>query len=344
METFNLEMVEQSFRSYKAGSIINATVVAKTDRGLIVNIGGKSDGIIEEPEFFNLAKGTKLDVQIVNSRAEDGLVKVSAKRAVDVVEKNVQIPDIKKGAKFDAIIDGANKSGLTAFFGAYKVFVPAGEIEEFYVRDLDRYKGKTLTLVATDFDEEKRQIVASKKAHEIKDKTASRELFWNAIFINKLVTGKVVRLTQFGAFVQVDGVDCLVHNSEATYDRTKGARDVFELEKEYQFRVISIDREAGKVQLSHKSIQQHPFDQGAENIEEGQIHDAVITKILPYGAIARLENGLEGMIHISEMADGYVQSVAQVCEVGQTKTIMIKNVDREGRKLSLSIKMVEQQL
>jgi len=340
-EEFNLDIIEQSFQSYKKGAIVNASVVGKNDKGLVVNIGGKSDGLITgegEEEFYDLKKGTKIDVMIMTSRAEEGLIKVSAKNAVDVVEKNLQIPEIRKGAKFDAVVESASQSGLNCFFGAYKVFVPASEVEEFFVRDLTRYKGKTLTLVATDFDEEKKQIVASRKAHVTADKTASRELFWHGIFINKLVTGRVVRITTFGAFVDVSGVDCLVHNSETSHDRSKSAKDVFEVDKEYQFRVISVDRDAGKVQLSHKATAPHPFDEKIIDLEVGNAYEVTITKILPYGALAKLPNGLEGMIHISELADGFVQSVHEVAQVGDTKTATVQHIDMERRKISLSLK------
>jgi len=346
-EKFSLDMIEQSFQHYKVGAVVNATVVGKQGEGLVVNIGGKSDGLIigeEEKEFLDLAKGTKLDVMIMTTKAENGCIKVSAKKAVDTVEKNLQIPEIRKGAKFDAVVESSNNAGLTCFFGAYRVFVPAGEIEEYYVRDLARYKGKTLTLVATDFDEEKRSIVASRKVHVTADKSASRELFWHGIFVNKLVTGKVVRITAFGAFVEVDGVDCLVHNSETSHDRNKTAGDVLEVGKEYQFRVLSVDRDAGKVQLSHKATAPHPFDEKITQVDLGQIHDAEIIKILPYGAIARIPNGLEGMIHISELGTSYVQSVHEVCKVGETKQAMIVGIEPERRKISLSIKAIHEQL
>jgi len=342
-EKFSLDMVEQSFQQYKVGAVVNGTVVGKQGAGLVVNIGGKSDGLIigeAEKDFLDLPKGTKIDVMIMTTRAEDGCIKVSAKKAVDTVASNLQIPDIKKGAKFDAVVESANKAGLTCFFGAYRVFVPAGEVEEYYVRDLERYKGKTLTLVATDFDEERRSIVASRKAHVTATKAANSEMFWHGIFVNKLVTGTVVRITPFGAFVEVDGVDCLVHNSEVSYNRNQGAGDVFEVGKEYQFRVLSVDRDAGKVQLSHKATAPHPFDEKIAQYELWQTLDAEITKILPYGAIAKLPNGLEGMIHVSEMSTEYVQAVQEVCKVGEVKQVMIVGIDMERRKLSLSIKAV----
>ena len=344
-EKFSLDMIESSFQRYKVGAIVNGTVVGKRDNGVVINIGGKSDGLISGEEFAeykDLAKGTKLDVMILSTRAVDGCISVSAKKAVDVVEKNIQIPEIRSGAKFEAVVDSANNSGLTAFFGAYRVFIPAGEIEEYFVRDLNRYKGKTLTLVATGFDEEKRQIIASRKAHVVADKTEARELFWHGIFVNKLVEGRVVRITNFGAFVEVQGVDCLVHNSESSYDKSKTASDVFEVGQEYQFRVISVDRESGKVQLSHKSVQPHPFDSAIEEIEEGGVYEATVTKILAYGAIAKLPNGLEGMIHISELSTNYVQSVHEVCKVGEVKQLVVIGIDKDKRKISLSIKALEE--
>ena len=338
---FNMDLIEQSFQSYRIGAVVNATVVGKNDKGVVVNIGGKSDGLIggdEFEEYKDLAVGTKLDVMIQTTRAVDGCIQVSAKKAVEVVEKNLQIPEIRKGAKFDAIVDSATKAGLTCYFGVYRVFVPASEVEEFYVRDLGTFKGKTITLLATDFDEEKRQIVASRRVHVVAEKKASQELFWHGIFVNKLVEGRVVRITAFGAFVDVGGVDCLVHNTEVSHDRRLGAKDVFEIGQTYQFRVMSVDREAGKVQLSHKATQAHPFDEKAAALEVGQTHEVEVTKILPYGALAKLPNGLEGMIHISELSTNYVQSVHEAAKIGDKKIVVIIGIDDASRKISLSVK------
>lgn len=344
-EKFSLEMIDQSMQGYKVGTIVTATIVNKTADGIIVNIGGKNDGLVsgdEVSEFSNLNKGTKLDVMIMSAKAVDGCISVSARKAIDVVEKNVQIPNIKKGARFEAVVDSSNNAGLHCFFGSYKVFVPAGEIEEFFVRDLNRYKGRKLELVATDFDEQKRQIVASRKAILTKDRMENEELFWHGIFVNKLVTGTVQRLTAFGAFVNVEGVDCLVHNSEISFDKNTNPADVLIVGKQYQFRVISIDRDAKKVQLSYKQLQKHPFDEKSESINIGDIVDVEITKILPFGAVARMQNGLEGLIHISEVTSKtFVKNVYEVCKVGEHKKALIKGIDAERKKLSLSLKALE---
>lgn len=350
MEEFNLDLIEQSFQKYKVGTIVNATVIGKrgdpnsTQYGIVVNIGGKSDGLIsaaEVKEFEHLEKGAKIDVMIQTTRAVEGVIGVSAKKAVDIVAANTQIDGVRSGAKFTATVESASKSGLTCFFGSWRVFVPASEVEEYFVRDLDRYKGKPIELVATSFDNEKNQIIASRKAHVVAEKTASAELFWNGIFVNKLVTGKVVRITNFGAFVNVDGVDCLVHNAEVSHDRGQSAKDAFQIGSEYSFRVISLDQEAGRVQLSHKATQSHPFDDNIESILEGERYPVVIKRLLPYGVIARFENGLEGMIHISELSDDYVQAITEVCKVGDARDAMVIGIDYENRKIALSLKSYE---
>ena len=342
---FNLDLIDESFRGYRVGEIVSGTVVSHTPTGIVVNIGGKNDGLIAAPEaeeFKNLAKGNKLDVMILSSRAVDGCIGVSAKRAEDTVEKNVQIPEIKKGARFAAVVDSASNAGLNCFFGSYKVFVPASEVEEFFVRDLSRYKGKNVELVATDFDEERRQIVASRKVILSADRTQKEELFWHGIFVNKLVTGVVAKITPFGAFVTVEGVDCLVHNTEVSYERTKSAADVLEVGKEYQFRVISVDRDTHKVQLSHKQLTKHPFDEGVESLTIGDISDVTVTRILPFGAVVKLPNGVEGLVHISEITSkAYVKNVHEVVHVGDQMRAKVLGIDIDKRKLSLSIKATE---
>jgi len=339
------ELLEQSFQTYRIGQVVNGSIVSKTASGIIVNIGGKNDGLIphdEAEDFKNLAKGTKLDVMIMSKQAVEGTIAVSAKRATDVVEKNVQIPNIKKGARFEAVVDNSSNAGLNCFFGSYKVFVPASEVEEYFVRDLNRYKGQKITLVATDFDEERKSIVASRKAPLSADRAESEEMFWHSIFVNKLVTGTVAGITNFGAFVRVNGVDCLVHNSEISYNRHETAKDVFKTGGEYQFRVISVDRDARKVQLSYKQLQAHPFEQLAAGLTAGDVVACEIVKILPFGALAKLENGLEGMIHISELTGRtYIKQVHEVCKVGEKKQAQIVGIDVERHRLALSLKALE---
>ena len=339
-EEFNLDAVEQSFTAYKVGSVVKGTVARKTEKGLVVNIGGKADGFIDasETEFMDLATGTEIDVMIKDSKINDGLVAVSAARAVGMVAGGVNLTELKPGVTFDAIVDGANKAGLSCYYGPHKVFVPAREVDEFFVRDLDAYKGKTLTLVATDINEDRKEVVASRKLVLMEGKQKASETFWAGIFPNKLVTGRVVRITNFGAFVNVDGVDCLVHNSETTYDRSKTAQDVFEIGNEYKFRVIAADRDTGKVQLSHKATAAHPFDDKATELQPNTEYKVTITKLLPYGALAKLPNGLEGMIHISEMSNDYVQAVTEICHVGDEKTARVIGVDMEKRKIALTLK------
>lgn len=344
---FTLDMIDQSFQGYKIGEVINASIITQTNAGIVVNIGGKNDGIIsgdEVEEYKKLAKGTKLDVMVMSTKAVDGCIAVSARRATDTVEKNVQIPNIKKGARFEATVDSASNAGLNCFFGSYKVFVPASEVEEFYVRDLNRYKGKKITLVATDFDEVRKSLVASRKIPLAADRAEAEELFWHGIYVNKIVNGVVARITDFGAFITVEGVDCLVHASEISYDRKVKTADVLKVGKEYQFRVISVDREARKVQLSYKQLQQHPFDEMAAEMRPGDVVDVEIVKILPFGAVAKLKNGLEGMIHISELTHKtYVKNVHEVCKVGDNKTAQVIEIDFERRKIALSLKSLEEQ-
>jgi ribosomal protein S1 len=344
---FNLDLIEQSFQTYKMGAVINATVVGVTAAGIVVNIGGKNDGLIsgtEVEEYRNLSKGAKIDVMVTSSKATDGVVAVSAKKAQDTVAMNVQIPDIKKGATFEAIVDSSSNAGLNCFFGSYRVFVPASEVEEFFVRDLSRYKGKKLEMVATDFDEEKRQIVASRKVVVSKARLESEELFWHGIYVGKLVTGRVARITTFGAFVNIDGVDCLVHNSEVSYDRSATAESTFTVGNEYQFRVISVNRDERKVQLSHKQLAAHPFDEQAAKLTVGDIVEGEVVKILPFGAVLKLDSGLEGLVHISEVTSKtYVKNVHEVCKAGERKSAMVKEIDVEKKRLSLSIKATETQ-
>ncbi|MCL2621993.1 MAG: S1 RNA-binding domain-containing protein [Firmicutes bacterium] len=340
---FNMEAVEQSFSKYEMGAIINATVVRRVPKGFVVNIGGKHDGLIRESEtgeFSSLSRGVRIDVMITEPKGDEGYVIVSAKRAEEVIAKNAQIPAVRDGGVFETTISNVTHNGLVSRFGSYKVFVPASEISQTFVKDLKVYNNKTLRLVATAFDDENKEIIASAKAVALKEKIAGQAEFWDNMFVNKVVKGRVIRFAPFGVFVKVSEVDCLLHNSEVSYDRYEKVSDVLKIDNEYDFKIISLDRENGRVQLSFKAIQEHPFVNQIKAYKLGDIIDVEIKKVLSFGAIAKLPNGLEGLIPTSEASNRFVKAISQVVKEGDTRKVQIINIDNVAHKITLSIKSV----
>jgi 4-hydroxy-3-methylbut-2-enyl diphosphate reductase len=349
LEKFNLDSIEQTFTSFKNGQMINATVIAKTREGFVVNIGGKKDGFIpyselEDKVLVNVKVGDNFNTVIISTRDESGMVIVSKAKADAIITGNAIIGGLKVGDVTNFIITNFNKSGLISSIGSFDVFIPYSQISARRVdNDLKNYVNKQLTAAIIELDLANNKIVASVKAHEQEEQQTKEVAFWNAIFENKVVTGRVVRFTDFGVFVNVDGVDCLVHNSEASYSRDKKASEVFEMDKEYDFRVIKIDRDSKKISLSRKALIENPQIAKLKALKVGDIVEGKVVKILPFGAVITFGDDVEGLLHVKEASHFYVKNVYEVAKVNQMLTLKIIDIDTENLKVSLSLKALQEE-
>ena len=347
-DNFNLENIDKTFTSFKVGAKVNAKVVAKLKDGLLLNIGGKKDGIVkydgEEEAIKDLKIGDTFDAIIINTKDESGAVILSKKQADEIQRGNELVGNLKIGDNVKLIITSFNKAGIISKLGLVEVFIPYSQISSKKIdNNLQNYVNKQVDAVVLEIDFNSKKIIASIKAFETNEQKTKEDAFWLAIFENKIVRGKVVRFTDFGAFVSVDGVDCLVHNTEASYDREKKASDVFELDHEYEFKVIKCDKENKKVSLSFKALQPNPLTEKISKLKVGDIVDGVVKKILPFGAIIVFGDNVEGLLHVKEASHYYVKNVYEVAKVGQKLTLKIIAIDPENNRVSLSLKALQEE-
>lgn len=348
-EKFDLDSIDRTFTRFRMGAKVQATVVQRLKGALLVNIGGKKDGIIpfsdeENDSIAELKVGDVFDAIIVNTKDESGAVVVSKKRADELKKGNELVNDLQVGDPVDLIVVGHNRAGLISNLGSFEVFVPASQISIRHVEyNFENYVNRQLRAVVVEIDLLAKKIIASVKAFEEGEKQDAENAFWQSVFENKIVKGKVVRFTDFGVFVNVAGVDCLVHNSEVSWDKTKDAREVLELEKTYEFRVLRCDRENKRVALSYKSLQENPMTEKIKALKMGDVVRGEVKKILPFGAIVSFGEGLTGLLHVKDASHYYVKNIYEVAKVGQELDLKIVEIDIENSKVSLSLKAMQQE-
>ena len=340
---------------YKKGQLIKAKIVSATDEGVYVSASGKLEILLPKEELdcetysreeYAAKVGEEIEVIVMEVTPR---VKLSQKMVKKLREEEEMLKEIEDGKEFTVTCTGFNKGGLTSELGTYPVFVPAKEIRTGYVRDLEKYVGKKLRLKLLEIRKERRkEIIASqrvileaeKEAREAA-KAAKEEAFFDSIHAGDVVEGKVERVTNFGAFVSVNGFDCLAHISDLAWSSVKNVTDVLEIGKRYQFKVLSVDREKKKVSIGYKQLQPQPWDLAAEKYHEGDIVHGKVVRILSYGAFVELEKGIDGLVHVSQISHEWLDNPTSVLSIGEEVDAKILAFNADEKRITLSIKALQ---
>jgi len=206
------------------------------------------------------------------------------------------------------------------------------------VKNLKPYVGRTLRLRALEIDDNKHKIVASQKVILQEERIAKETEFFDNIFVDAVVIGKVMRATKFGAFVNVGGFDCLAHIVDLSWGKISKVEDVLTIGQEYEFIVLKIDREKKRVSLGYKQLHLHPFAEFISKHGVGDVVEGTVVRLKEFGAFVKLAENVDGLVHISEASHSFVKNITEVLKVGDEVKVMITKIDEENRKISLSIK------
>ena len=339
---------------FKKGQIVKATISEATEEGLKILLPfSKSEIMLSKDELdcdvYNAADyagkvGEQIDLLVVELRPS---LKLSQKIIKLLQEEEALSAEIAAGKEFSITCTGYNKGGLVGAMGTYQVFVPAKEIRPGYVKDLSKYEGKTLRLRAIEVkkDSRRKEIIASQRVilQEEKDareaaKAAKEEAFFSSINVGDTVEGKVERVTAFGAFVSVNGFDCLAHISDLSWTGIENVTDVLEIGKTYKFLVLKVDKENKKVSIGYKQLQPQPWELAAEKYSVGDVVHGKVVRIVPFGAFVEVEKGIDGLVHVSQISHERIETPASVLNVGDEVDAKIMALDPEARKMNLSIK------
>ena len=338
---------------FKKGQLIKATISSADDAGVAVLLPNtKKEVILDKAEVdcevydktaFSI--GEEIELMVVSV----GPVKLSQKLIKQIKEEEAMLEEIKSGKEFSVTCTGFNKGGLTSTLGTYTVFVPAREIRSGYVKELDKYVGKKLRLKVLEVKTERRKEIIASQRVIIEEERAAKEAaraakeaeFFANIHVDDVVEGKVERITSFGAFVSVNGFDCLAHISDLSWTGVKAVSDVLEIGKKYEFKVLKLDEETKKVSIGYKQLQPQPWDLAAEKYAEGDVIHGKVVRIVPFGAFVEVEKGIDGLVHVSQISYEFLENPTTVRSIGQEIAAKILKLAPVEKKMTLSIKALE---
>lgn len=255
---FCIEEIEKTITNYNKKQIIEGIVVAVKEDGLIFNLGGKLDAFVpkDEAEDFQNAKiGDRFSVLILGKKNEDGLVLASQKQAIKIQIENQNAREIKLGEVFRAEISSVSGGDLVSQMGEYTITIPADEISSVRKPNPKFFVGKTVEAIATEIKTEEKTIKASIRILDDRIRANNEEVFWRTNFVNKIVDGTVKRFVPYGAFVEVGGIDCLLHISNIANKRINSADEVLKIGETRKFKILQLDQEAKRVSLGLKQLE-----------------------------------------------------------------------------------------
>lgn len=342
------EMIDSSLVSLHTGDIVKGTVIGVSETGEVsVNLGYKSDGIIPRNEFSSddsvnpaeaVKAGDEIEVFVVRVNDGEGNVQLSKKR-VDADKNIVAIEEaFNNNEVISAKIVEVVKGGLIALINGVRAFVPSSQISNRYVEDLSTFVGQTLDFNILEFDRSKRRIVAGRKALAQKEIDEKRAKVFASIKPTDRIDGTVSRIVDFGAFVDLGGVDGLIHISEMSWGRVKKVSDVLKVGDSVKVTVLDVNQEKGKISLSLKDLNADPWKTAAEKYAVGNIVTGKVVRMVPFGAFVELEEGVDGLVHISQIAYKHVEKPEDELTIGQEISAKVTELDTENKKISLSIK------
>jgi (E)-4-hydroxy-3-methyl-but-2-enyl pyrophosphate reductase len=348
-----LAFMEENDKRITVGEVINGEVISLNDNEAFLNIRYKADAMLPKEEvtrdsnvkLTNLfSVGQIVEVKVVSLRNEDGYVVVSRTElerqyAYKILKEAVENKDV-----IEVNIREAVNGGLLANYKGAKVFIPASHVELHHVGELASYIGKDLSVNIIEFKEERRnlRIVGSRRDILKATKNQQVEETWSKLEKDVVVEGEVRRLTDFGAFVDINGVDGLLHVSEISWGRINKPADALHVGDKITVKVIAIDKEAKKISLSRKALAEDPWNDVDVKYPSGNIVLGKVVRFADFGAFVELEPGVDGLVHVSEISNKRINKPGDVLEIGQQVKSKILEVNMENKKIGLSIKAVEE--
>ena len=343
------EEYEKSLITLHTGDRVTGTVIGVSDAGVSVNLGYKSDGFIPASEVTDepnadiksmLKAGDEIEVFVVRVNDVEGEVTLSKKKIDAIKSEDLLVAAAEsKEILTGKVVQVVNKGIIVSYKGA-RVFVPASQASDRYLSDLSVMVGEEVSFRIIDMKKERgrNKIVGSVKDVLKEQKAVLSEKFWSEVEVGKTYTGTVKSLTKFGAFVDIGGVDGLIHISELSWTKIKHPSEVVSVGDVVETYVLEADKEKGKVSLGYKKTEDNPWNKIGTDITEGSVIDCKIVRIVPFGAFAEILPGIDGLIHISQVANKRIGRVEEELTIGQHVQAKVVEIDMENKKIGLSIR------
>ncbi|NPV70946.1 MAG: bifunctional 4-hydroxy-3-methylbut-2-enyl diphosphate reductase/30S ribosomal protein S1 [Firmicutes bacterium] len=342
------QMYDEALKVVKSGDLIKGKVVSVDENGVMVDVGYKSEGVIPPNEVSRkqaplteiVHPGDEIMVYVLSVDSQEGVLKLSKRRADEEVAWKSLQEALDEGRIIEAEVIQEVKGGLVVDVGL-RGFVPASQIERGYVSNLSRYVGKQVRLKVLELDRSKNRVVLSQRVVLEEERERLRTETWSSISEGQVRRGVVKGLTDFGAFVDIGGVDGLLHVSELSWGRVSHPSEVVKEGDQIDVMVLRIDREKGKISLGLKQVLPDPWSTVSTKYPVDAVVQGKVTRLAPFGAFVQLEPGVEGLIHISEMSHQRVAKPDEVLSPGQAVKVKVLKSKPDERRISLSLKAVE---
>jgi small subunit ribosomal protein S1 len=344
-----LAAIDKTIKFFNDGDLVEGVVV-KVDRDeVLLDIGYKTEGVIPSRELTIrhdvnpnevINVGDTVEALVLQKEDKEGRLILSKKRAQyerawGTIEKIKTEDGMVKGHVIEVV-----KGGLIVDIGL-RGFLPASLVEMRRVRDLSPYMGQEIEAKIIELDKNRNNVVLSRRAWLEQSQSASRSTFLNQLQKGQIRSGQISSIVNFGAFVDLGGVDGLVHVSELSWKHIEHPSEVVEVGMPVTVEVLEVDMERERVSLSLKSTQEDPWQQFAREHQINQVVPGKVTKLVPFGAFIRVADGIEGLVHISELSESHVEIPEQVVQVGQEVSVKVIDIDLDRRRISLSVRQAE---
>ena len=337
--------------SFEEGDVVKGKVVRIDKDEVLVDIGYKSEGVIPSHELSirksvnpadEVEQGEEVDALVLTQEDSDGRLVLSKKRArFEKAWRRIEAA-AESGEPVEGNVIEVVKGGLILDLGV-RGFLPASLVDIRRVHNLDEFTGQTLECKVIELNRSRNNVVLSRRAVLEEERKEVREQILGRLEPGQVVEGKISNIVDFGAFVDLDGIDGLIHISELSWSHVNHPSEVVAIGDTVRIKVLDIDRDRQRISLGLKQTQEDPWQRVISAHRPGDVLGGTVTKVVAFGAFVEILPGVEGLVHISELADHHVESPSEVVEPGATLDVKILEIDEERRRLSLSIKQVEEQ-
>ncbi|MBQ1681938.1 MULTISPECIES: 30S ribosomal protein S1 [Agathobacter] len=341
------QLLEESFKtmSVRNGEVVTGTVIGVKPDEIVLNVGAKADGIITRNEYTSdssldlttvVKEGDTIEAKVVKTNDGEGQLILSTKRlAAEKGSKRLQEAFENEEvltAKVSQILDG----GVCLVIDETRVFIPASLVSDTYEKDLSKFKDQEIEFVITEFEPRKRRIIGNRKKLLLSKKAEAQKELFEKIAVGDVVTGTVKNVTDFGAFIDLGGVDGLLHISEMSWGRIESPKKVFTVGQEVKVFIKSINET--KIALSMKFPEENPWNGADEKFAVGNVVKGKVARMTDFGAFVELAPGIDALLHVSQISKDHVEKPSDVLKVGQEVEAKIVDFSEEDKKISLSVK------
>ena len=340
------------------GEIRSGVIASISHSQILVSIGAKSEGVISGKELEQLSPkerealkiGQEIKVFVIHPEDAGGNVVLSFRRAQEQLSWENVDKLLAENSVIESKITGFNKGGLIVTVEGLRGFVPSSQISAMRRTQVtgdtpeqrwQKMVGQPISVRVVEVDKERRRLILSERAASTETRQSIKERVLEELEEGKTYTGRVTSLADFGAFINVNGADGLVHLSELSWDHITHPREVLEVGQEIKVKVINVDREKKRIGLSVRALQEDPWRARVQKYSVGQLVEGVITRLTKFGAFARLEGDIEGLIHISEISDHRIEHPKEALKEGDVKSLRVIRIDPDQHRIGLSLRKVD---